>query len=141
MSKTVYFEGPCAWAQLQKTDKFGNYSIQLYLDPDNLALYTKQGLAAEVKEDERGKFVRFKRVPVRVKNGKPIEFGAPRVFNRDGQPITELIGNGSKVICKVTIYDTPKGRSSTLEAVQVSELIPYGGPVESAVSGDDFKPF
>lgn len=143
MSKTVYFEGKCAWAQLNKTDKFGNYSLQLYLDPDGLALFTKLGIQSSVKKDDKGSFVRFKRTPIKIVQGKPIDFGAPTVFDKDGQPLKEgiLIGNDSTVICKVKVYDTMKGVGSSLEAVQVVDLIPYGGPVESSVTADDFKPF
>lgn len=141
MAKTAYFEGPCAWAQLHKTDKYDNYSIQLYLDPDGLALYTKLGIQSAVKEDDKGKFVRFKRTPVKIVKQKPVDFGKPSIFDRDGNPLKEgtLIGNGSKVICKVRVYDTAKGVGCTLEAVQVVDLIEYQ-KTESAVS-DDFKPF
>lgn len=142
MAKNVYFEGKCAWAQLSKTDKYDNYSIQLYLDPDGLALYTKLGIQSTVKEDEKGKYVRFKRTPVKIVKGKPVEFGKVNVFDRDGQPLKEgtLIGNGSTVICKVRVYDTAKGVGTSLEAVQVVDLVPYG-EVETAVTADDFKPF
>jgi len=143
MTKTVYFEGKCYWAQLNKTDKFGNYSLQLYLDPDGLALYTKLGIQSAVKEDDKGKSIRLKRTPVKIVKGKPVDFGAPTIFDKNGQPLKEgtLIGNESTVICKVRVYDTMKGVGSTLEAVQVVDLIPFGGTVESAVSDNDFKPF
>lgn len=145
MSKTLYFEGKCAWAQLDKPDKFGNYSIQLYLDEDNLALYTKAGIQSAVKEDDKGKFVRFKRVPIRIIKMKPVEFGTPTVFDKDGKSLSPgiLIGNGSDVICKVDVYETAKGVGATLTAVQVLNLIPYGGAaeVETAVKDNDFKPF
>jgi hypothetical protein len=54
-----------------------------------------------------------------------VTYTPPEVLDKDNQPFTKLIGNGSTVTCKVIIYDTIKGKGHRLEAVRVDDWVEY----------------
>lgn len=51
--------------------------------------------------------------------------GTPNVIDAEGNPVTDLIGNGSKIVIKYCVYDTKMGKGTRLEAVRVDELVKY----------------
>jgi hypothetical protein len=62
--------------------------------------------------------------------------GPPTVLikrNDDYVPFSDKIGNGSTVLVKVRVYDTPRGKGHELETVAVETLVPF-------VSGETFAP-
>lgn len=140
---THYFKGIAKWAKVHTPDKkYGHYSINVYMDPDNLAAYTKSGIQVAVKEDEEGKFVTFRRSPKKLIKGELVDFGGPAVFNAEGTPLKEDVGNGSDVTVKVTSFETAKGVGHRLESVLVNNLVEYSaGKIDTGAMGEDFKPF
>lgn len=126
-SKAYTYTGACKWAKLFKPDeKYGNYTINVYLDKAGLKQYVKVGHQGEVREDEDGKHVTFRRKPqVLTKKGTIWELGAPVVVDEDNEPLDKLVGNGSKVEVTVETYDTPKGLGTRLAKVKVLELREY----------------
>lgn len=56
-----------------------------------------------------------------------VHFGPPKVIDKDGVPVTQLLGNGSEVVIKVVVYDSKKGKGHRLEAVQVHKLVVWEG--------------
>ena len=123
------------WAKVKKPDhKYGNYTIDVYLDDGSWEKYKESGLELKIREDkETGeKFVRFRRDPKKEIKGEMVEFGAPRVLIRDEEDgeykeFDGLIGNGSFVNCKVSVYDSAKGKGHRLDTVAVETLVPYEG--------------
>jgi hypothetical protein len=143
---THYLSGPCKWAKVYKPDeKYNKHSIDIGFTKDGLANYTKLGLKNKPKEADGLYWVTFRRDPegkVWI-NGKQEPAGKPGVFNPDGSPCTEIIGNGSEVTIVVSTYDYDnkfgKGKGSRLEKVRVDKLVKY--EKEEARSNDPDIPF
>ena len=118
----IYFSGPCKWARLlTPDDKYDKYNISVGLDNKQLLEFQKLKAKNTPKLDEDGLFyVGFNR---KSKEGKP------NVVDSLGNPVTDLIGNGSKVTVKVS-HKTWERDGATqgavqLESVMVDELIKY----------------
>lgn len=132
-TKIFYFTGVAFWAKVQKPDEmYDRYSLDLYLDPDSMEKFKDSGLQLKVRENENGTYVRFSRSPTKLIKGEEVSLGKPEVLIYDAQAedyiqFDGLIGNGSEVVCKVSVYNTQKGVGHTLEAVAVDTLVEYGG--------------
>jgi hypothetical protein len=136
----LYFRGKSKWAQLVTPDKeYDNFKINVYLDDASRALFKESGLQLEPKTDEDGEYVVFRRKNYQQIKKDLVHWGAPKVIDREGAPVSELIGNGSEVVVKVQAYDSKKGKGHRLDTVQVLELIPYvgngGAPTSRAPEG------
>ena len=144
MATTIlYVTGKAKWARLNKPDaKFNTYTLDLYLEDDELARFTRSGAQNEVRSGEDGKFIKLRRPCVKLVKGEARQYGPPEVIDAKGQPVTCDIGNGSVVTCKLSIYDTVKGKGTRLEAVRVDELVEYI-PVDTpeVMAADDIVPF
>ena len=129
MSRYLFLTGTCKWAKLDKPDeKYGNYTIDLYLDKGSMKQFKESGLGLKIRDNEEGTFIKLRRDPERVLEGMPEK---PRKLIYDAEkgeylPFEALIGNGSTVNCKVEVYDSQKGKGHRLEAVAVENLVPYG---------------
>jgi hypothetical protein len=135
MSEMLYFKGKCKWAQVYKPDEeYDNFKINVYLDEPSMELFKSSGLQLTPKEDEDGTFVTFRRPNYKQIKKDLVHFGAPKVMNEAGEPLQDLIGNGSEVVVKVVAYPSKKGKGHRLEAVKVTDLIVYegAGPMETS---------
>ena len=152
-SRYYYFSGTANWAHLYKPDdKYKNWKIDLILDDKGLETFRKSELLLEIKEGDvknpkTGKITHFegptitlRRPQEKLIKGEKVAFDPPTVLDEHGEPFKEqtLIGNGSKVTCKVIVYDTMKGPGHRLEAVRVDHLIPYEAKEKSV---DEDTPF
>lgn len=141
-SDYFYFKGKTGkWTKLQKPDQtYNNWAVQLYIDGPSLDTFNKlkekdgeaMGILNELKNDEEGDFISLRRPAKRKWKNEEIALEPPIVVDNDGKIITEEIGIGSDVICKVECYRyRPKGRTNAwgrairLEAVKVVNLVPY----------------
>lgn len=134
-------EGVFYYSNPYKADDYGNYNVQLVvndktandlvnmgLKPAQRKVETDQGtFISDVSYEEHpGKVFRFRRKS-KSKAGK--ELGAPLVLNSKCLPMKDLIGNGSKGVIEISIYDWEyngrKGKSAGLVTVQVNELVKY----------------
>lgn len=119
---TLYFTGPCKWARLRTPDeKYAKYNISVGLDNKQLMEFQKLKTMNAAKIAEDGLFyVSFSR---KSKEGKP------QVLDVDGNNLTDLIGNGSKVTVKVSHRTWERDGATKgavqLESVLVDELIKY----------------
>lgn len=130
----VFLSGTAKWAKVRKPDKYGKYTIDLYVDPKTLKQARSAGVRVEQKEDEDGVFLRLKRDPEKLFDGMP-ERPAVHIWNPDEDKYVAfegLIGNGSQVTVKVAVYDTVRGKGHRFEGVGVDKLVPY----ESASDSD-----
>lgn len=123
------FTGTCKWAKVYEPDeKYNVYSINLYLDEANVRRLKATGCQLTVKEDSDGQYVVFRRPVAKLIKGELVKFDAPKVEVKDGDsyvPFTKNIGNGSKVTCNVSFYDTIKGKGHTLLGVTVRDHVEY----------------
>jgi hypothetical protein len=140
-TQTFYFSGKSKWAKLNKPDeKYQNWQINVYLDPDDLTTFASSGLQMTPKNDEEGTFVTFRRPMTKVIKQELVKFEKPEVFDSNGQPLTDLVGNGSHVTVKVLVYDTFKGKGHRLESVRVDNLVKYESNTASAAVTSGSKP-
>lgn len=136
---THYFNGTCYWAKLNihNLDTYNDKKsaqIEVVLDKDQLKALKATGSKLQPKLMDDGTLrVRFKR-----QYDHPIDDfgGLPTVIDSSGVPFNDLIGNGSKVTIKVTVYDSKMGKGTRLESVRVDELVPYD-PDAKEVSASD----
>jgi len=129
-TKKVYLSGPCKWAQLLTPDtKFNRFKINVYLDAESKKKFVESGSALQWKKDDDGEYVTFGRPVSKLMKGEIVKFGPPKVVDSKGEPLTDLVGNGSEVTVQVDVYDYtgPRGpgKGTRLEAVRVDKLIPY----------------
>lgn len=132
-TKTVYLSGDIKWAKLTKPDTMyvpeGVFSLCLFLDEESKKIYKESGLRLQIKEDEGREFIRLRRLNKKMIKGDIVEQGRPHVLDQEGNDYhgnnVPIIGNGSQVTCKVSVYDTMKGKGHTLEAVRIDELVEY----------------
>lgn len=152
-TRNEYFKGKGKWVFTNRLDKYGFWSLQLYLDDESknkiIDLQTK-GLKNTLKKDEDGYYVKFKREPVKKVKDKAtggereIKFSQPLVFDIDGKVLTDtIIGDGSDITVKCQVYPFgggstgyAKGVAARLEAVRVDNLVPY---TKDNLIGDDSR--
>lgn len=145
------FHGVAKWVKYDKPDpKYNNYGLDLYLDDQSLRLFKKTGLQLQIRDNEDGVYVKFKRSAQKIIKQELINQGPPEIIFTGNEAKGTLIGNGSKVGITVSVYDTAKGKGHTWESLTVEELVPYGGGVidahdvpddaEAAEKAADVKP-
>lgn len=132
---TIFISGVCKWAkvyQKQMDTRFGEgvpnvgkFSIVLYPDEEGLVLLKTAGSRVKKYDDEDGTNFKLSRDNTKVFKDVEEILGPPRVIDKDGNPFTEIIGNGSRVTVKLDVYDSKFGKGTRLEAVRVDEHIPY----------------
>lgn len=106
------------------------WSMDFTPDADGLAAAKLQGFTGKLKNkgDERGQFIHFTRGEFKA-GGNEIANQPIPVVDHHGKPWDRkvLIGNGSTVNVKYSVYEGRKGNKPILLAVQVWNLIPYVG--------------
>jgi len=122
---THYFTGIVRQAFLARADKFGNYIIGLELDDPSKAELAASGSSLKPRDWDGFSFVTFRRPTQKLIKQEPVQFQPPIVLDAHNQPLTKLVGKGSKAIAKVIMYPTMKGQGHRLEAVQILELVEY----------------
>lgn len=140
-----YFTGPCTWAKLKKPDDFNgvkNWKINVYLDKKGIDELKASGLRVRPKKDDEGKlFVTFRRPVEKEIKGEIVEFDPPTLLGKENEPLDKLVGNGSVVTVKVSVFDTRMGKGHRLESVRVENLIEYTPPQEGTAKPDVGLPF
>ena len=112
------------------------WCVDVCLDDDSKSLMDSLGLNVQNKGDDRGDFIKIKR---KVYKRDGTQRNAPVI--KDSQNNSwdgSLIGNGSQVNAKFATYEweynKKKGIATDLIALQVVDLVEYGG------SSSDFSP-
>lgn len=142
------------WAKVQEPVlKYGSkteyeWSLDAVLNPDSVDAFKASKSRKTLKDNNTVKFNRD--TEYLNKEGGTVKVDGPIVLLRnketgDNDPYTGLIGNGSKGIVKISVYDTRMGKGTRLEGVVVTELVPYDGstpgePITSS-DGDVILPF
>lgn len=133
-TETFHFSGPCRWAKVHQPDKmYDKYSIDVQLSGDELETFKAIKLRNTVKEDG---WVTFRRDPKHTVyiNGEKVPAGPPKVLDASGRPLADLVGNGSLVTIRITVYSYNnsygKGKGSRLESIVVNKLEKYEGRTE-----------
>jgi hypothetical protein len=120
-------EGKAYWASITRPNTTFDPVYQIDVAVDDITAKDFASRGVTIKEDERGKVLKFKR---KVERQDGTANPMPRLVDAKKNPIDVLIGNGSivKVLYKEFEWEFAgkSGRSLDLQAVQVLDLIPYG---------------
>jgi hypothetical protein len=155
MATQIYFwEGFINWAKVYEPDSFNGatrWLVNFY--PEDLDQVKESGFQGEVREDENGdSWVRLRRDTQKLMGANLIKFAPPRLtgevevkytnkltgedvysWSMMEDPTLELeqvgervsIGNGTKVVARVAIYDTQRGKGHRLEGLEIKDLVIY----------------
>ena len=153
-------DGPVSWAKVFEQNRDmegyqgaakeygGQYSINIYLDVDNIERLNAVGSQKKAKKPGENSYTELDNSNDMLmysftrRHQDRFEWagGAPRVVKADGTPwdisVDGLIGNGSVCRLQLACYDTARGIGTRLEAIKVLELIPYDDPGDIGL--DDF---
>jgi hypothetical protein len=126
-----YLSGKTKWCKVRTPDKeYNNFQVPLYMDDASWKTFESLGTSLGTKHDkETGEpYVTFKRPVNKTFGTEVVEFGPPKVLDKNNQEMPEgLIGNGSEVTIKISVYDLKKtkGKGHRLEVVRVDNLVEY----------------
>ena len=144
-STYVQVQGRVKWAQVQSLDlPFGDapptWHITIYPTPASLSVIRdlqSEGIKNQIKKDDENQyFVKFSRPAYREYKGaggvrQRINYLAPIITDREGQPFLDLIGSGSDVTVSLDVYthsvpnSKNKAKAARLYGVMIDNLIPY----------------
>lgn len=134
-SQFLYIEGKIFWCRAVIPEVWADerfWSVTVYPNAKGLAvvksLLEPPSIMNKLKRDEDGDYIRFKRPCQRKFNGEIKAFTPPVVLDKEGQPLTTLVGNGSDGIVKLEVYQFNKpryGRAARWESLRIDNLIPY----------------
>ena len=120
-------EGKAYWASITRPNTTFDPVYQIDVAVDDITAKDFASRGVTVKEDERGKVLKFKR---KVERQDGTANPMPRLVDAKKNPIDVLVGNGSQVKVLYKEFEWTfagkSGRSLDLQAVQVIDLIPYG---------------
>lgn len=142
-TKFYTWSGEIKWAKVTeankdtKYDEDGVYNVNFF--PANFEAVKESGIQVEPKMDQETGDLYFKlsRRHKQLIKKEVVEFGPPEVrYNKE--PYTGPIGNGSKAMVNVAIFDTKKGKGHRLERITITDLVEYT-PTEK--TEDDVIPF
>lgn len=138
MAATQYFfSGIAEWAKVYPSNKDNfrgktYYSIDLIVPDKEAERFVATGSGHKPKKEREG----FSRLSLRRNEDNKVEEwgGPPKVIIEDpDEPGTykdfdKLIGNGSEVTVRVTVYDTAAfGKGTRLDVVRVDNWVEFGG--------------
>ena len=133
-TSTVYLKGTTGFVKLDTPDQYEKYVCSIKLDKKSKELYKKSGMRVTLKEDD---LIYLRRATkIQKMDGEILEFGPPKVIDKDNNPLPpeeySQAWTGAEVTCKVSVYDTSRGKGHRLEAVRIdkpSELADQAGEV------------
>lgn len=124
-TKIWYLSGKVAWLK-REPDKYGKYTVDMYLDPESQSKYDESGLKLKERVDKDGnKYYQFYRRALGMIKGQAVEFGPPDLLDKDNNGIEVSVGNGSTATLKVSVYDSQNGKGHRVEAIRLDDLIEY----------------
>jgi hypothetical protein len=124
-----YVKGKAMWANITSPNtRFQphKYGLTVLTDPDTASKLEGLGLnqvrdrAGQAKYDEPA-FTFSKRAT----NNDGVANSAPKLVDKDGNPMDVSVGNGSEVTVKIKPYRNDFGQFAELMAVKVETLVEY----------------
>jgi hypothetical protein len=124
-----YVKGKAMWANITSPNtRFQphKYGLTVLTDPDTASKLEGLGLnqvrdrAGQAKYDEPA-FTFSKRAA----NNDGVANSAPKLVDKDGNPMDVSVGNGSEVTVKIKPYRNDFGQFAELMAVKVETLVEY----------------
>jgi hypothetical protein len=128
----ILFTGKGKWVKTNQLNQYGKWSLNLYMDSENVDRFKAMKVKNHLKKDEEGYYVQFSRNPDRKVGGKTIAMPPPIVLDKDNVPTLVAIGNGSDLTVKIERYGYKNPQTKAEEyacrihAVRIDNLVPYG---------------
>lgn len=136
-TKFETFQGKAHWNSLTNIDKYGKWSIKLYLDPPSKEkfqeLVAEHGILTRLSKDDDGYYANFGRHQKKTYGPKEIIFNPPVIVEADGKtPFLGKVGHGSDVTVTAELYPYTvpasggkKGKALRLASVRIDTLVPF----------------
>lgn len=129
----VYIKGKIKWCKHLRPDaQYDKWSVVMYVEGEDLDKVRElqgKGIRNAVKKDDDGWFITLSRKTSIETRGKSIPLSPPKVIDRDGNILEELVGNGSDGIAKCILWTYThagvQGKALRWEALRVDNLIPF----------------
>lgn len=129
----VILQGKGKWVKVYQPNMFNKWSLDLYLDADNVTKFNNMQVKNHLKKDEDGYYVTFSRATTRKVRGRDVPMAPPTVLDKDNLPTTVAIGNGSDLTVKLEHYSykvpmqpDKKEFACRIAGVRVDNLVPFG---------------
>lgn len=137
-TKFYTFKGKVAWAKVHEPDEYlGVKKWKVNFFPENEAEFKSTGVQLRAKNNTNsnnnvpiGTFYALSRPVSKTFGDKVEQFEPPVVFDNEGNKYDGIIGNGSVVEVRISVYDTRMGKGHRLEGIKVLELVELE-PLES----------
>jgi hypothetical protein len=160
-TKYITLTGKAFWCKVYTPDEFrgsSKWMINFYpSDEKEWAKFKEAGIQKKVKEDENGKNFAVTRNTSKMIKGNMVYFTPPIIYDKDGKTLVYyadekgnlvrsyndpnqrpqrvgdpiLIGNGSLVSVRLSVYPTAMGPGNRLESITLLDLIHYEKPEEA----------
>lgn len=148
----VFLKGKIKWCKHIRPDMMfepGKWSVVMYIEGDELEKvreWQSQGIKNKVQKDPNGEgwFITLSRkVSIQAK-GRTIGNEPPKVIDKEGVPITTMVGNGSDGIAKCLLWSynpSPgiSGKALRWEALRVDNLIPFNTETDYPDGGESIR--
>lgn len=135
-SKTeiIYLQGKVSWFRTKVPNQWNKWSTQIHPNAEGLEIirdWQAKGVKNQLKKDDDGYFLNVSRpVTKETQGGRILSFEPVKVFDKDGSPFDDNVGNGSDATLKIEVYEhnTPgggKARAMRWIAARIDNLVPF----------------
>jgi len=133
-STDIYIQGKVKWFRPKIPNTWNKWSVQIHPNDKGLEIIRDlqaEGLKNMLKKDEDGYYLNFSRpVTKETSTGKILSFKPVEVFDTEGKPFDDRVGNGSDVTLKIEVYThgTPgggKAKAARWVSARIDNLIPF----------------
>lgn len=145
----VYLKGKIKWCKHLRPDAtYDKYSVCMFItgeDLEKVREWQAQGIRNQLKKDETdGWYITLSRKTSIETRGKVIPLLPPKVIDKDGNVITDMVGNGSDGIAKCILWSfnpapNISGKALRWEALRVDNLVKYTPENDYPDGGEDLK--
>lgn len=133
-TQMVDLHGKVKFVHALNLNKYNRWSVTLYLTEESLKKVREmkaEGLKNEIKRDDGGDYISFHRDPTKEMRGKVVSFPAPKVIDKEGQPMDgSKIGWGSDVMVRLETYKSGPNSAfkffgARFDSIRVDNLVEY----------------
>src|SRR5712664_1029966 len=104
-SQEEFLDGKGKWCKVYRPNQYDKWSVDLYMDTENVEKFKALKVKNHLKKDEDGYYATFSRPIERNIRGKKMGMNPPSVIDKEGQPMVDThIGNGSDLTVKLEVY-------------------------------------
>lgn len=146
----VFIKGKIKWCKHLRPDDLyppGKWSVVMYIEGEDLEKvrqWQADGIKNAVKKDEDGWYITLSRKVSILVKGHERGLEPPKVIDKEGKPITELVGNGSDGIAKCVLWSfNPmpgiSGKALRWEALRVDNLVPFDSNKDYPDGGESIR--